>query len=889
MPKRIYLIGFLLAHIICLLPRQTSAQCPGSYTMAQLNWDYMDYYYNSGVNVAPYGYGGGNYVTNAMEQTQKFAIGTNWLTLTTSAAGIVKGENALHTGNIAGYTGEDAQYTPTVNGQTITITFNTPVLNANFALYDIDLNAVINVTAADPAAGALVVTATPQIPTILTVIGVVGKTISDLTGTALGNASNQGTVTIAVAGTLANPVKSITITCTTIGTDAAFWMSDINACVTGSFPTNWHQGFSTRPFIGPTQNQPDYFLVTPDNKSVYYMDPATGKCYFLFSETSSHPYVNSLAYDPANKYLYYVTDGSTPSPQNNKTLKRYDYTTETFSSLVTNINSLPLNIPTFNVGVESGGGAFYNGKYYMGIEGGRYGTGGSTITRESIIYAIELDGSFNPNNAYQVFSINAYKNATDTAYNDWGDFIIKNGIIYNFNTARVGSPFKYPYSAYHHFDMMSGTETSYYKNTNLNIRYTGQSGMNWQGQLFFIRDSVGIYNENGTNGTQYRAVVQNVPGDPVPPAWAGNAGDATDPFRPKCDFGDAPATYDPYSDPSTQSPAVHERSELIRFGATWDRELWKKGTTGSNDTDDGISSTPILLAGSSSSYLVQVNVFNNSGANATVCGWLDYNGNGVFDVAEGVSTTVSSSASAQNVWLWWSSTSNTFTAGQTTYLRIRVTAASAAMTTSHPTGYFTNGEVEDYIVTADVSFPLSVTDLSFEATLINNRYSKLSWSGTEERNFAGYEVQKSANGVQWSSLGIVGSDGQAGFHTYEFTDENPYDEKTYYRLRLIGISGNDKYSKIKSVKKTDISDIVIVKPNPATTNFTVDINSIRNTQAKISVYADNGTEIFRSSVLLINGANSISVPVKPDWKPGNYIVRVTIDEEIITRKIVIQR
>lgn len=40
---------------------------------------------------------------------------------------------------------------------------------------------------------------------------------------------------------------------------------------------------------------------------------------------------------------------------------------------------------------------------------------------------------------------------------------------------------------------------------------------------------------------------------------------------------------------------------------------------------------------------------NNSGANATLCAWFDYNGNGVFDVSEGLAPiTVSSMASYQS-------------------------------------------------------------------------------------------------------------------------------------------------------------------------------------------------------------------------------------------------
>src|SRR4051794_17608404 len=90
------------AIFICLLAliHTCFAQCPAGYTKARLKWDNLDYYYNGGIGVAPYGSSGGTYVTNAMEQSQKFTIGTASINFNCSAAGVVKGRNTRHTGNL---------------------------------------------------------------------------------------------------------------------------------------------------------------------------------------------------------------------------------------------------------------------------------------------------------------------------------------------------------------------------------------------------------------------------------------------------------------------------------------------------------------------------------------------------------------------------------------------------------------------------------------------------------------------------------------------------------------------------------------------------------------------------------------------------------------------
>lgn len=870
MLKRLISLPLTLTILLSLISATSRAQCPIGFTQAQLNWDYLDYYFNSGGG-NPYG----NYISDAREMSQRFGIGTNWLTIATSsnalvnpgAGAAVSAENATHTGDLAGYTGYDAQYNPTVNGQTITITFNTPVRNVAFTLYDIDLAAVITVTAADALGGPLVVNAVAQPGTILTIAGAPGKILSDLTnagaGTALGNASNLGSATIGVPGTALNPVKSITITCTTIGADPVFWLSDINACVSGSFPSNWHQGFNNQPFQGSTQNQPDYFLVTPDNNSCYMMNPATGQCWWLFTDASK-TYINSFAYDPNNKILYYISE-NVALDVNNKALKKYDFNTETISTVIADI-STTLNIPTLNSGVESAAGAFYNGNLYFGIEGGQ----STSAQRESIVWCVDLS----TNTAFQVFGTPSYDGTG--IIHDWADILVTDGVLVNYNSARRGA--NYSYSSYTHFNMMTGAATRYNNPSSTN-KYSGQAGLSWNGNMYMIYDSVWQYSA-GVLSSPYKATVVSVPGDPAPPAWVGNAGDGSDPFRPKCDLGDAPASYDP----NPVSPAVHERSELIRIGATWDKEWVKRGVTGNNDVDDGLATVPFMPQGSGA-YLAQVSVFNNNGANATLCAWLDYNANGVFDASEGITPiTVPNSAVSQNFYLYWPSFTTPLLNGQTTYLRIRITSAAAGMTTSHATGYFTNGEVEDYIVNVD-NYPLSTQMISFDAHIINNNAVLLSWTSNEDVNTPPYEIQRSANGSDWQHVDFIAATGKNGQQSYESTDVNPLKGLSYYRLKFNG----DKYSNIKSVRFKDLASYVSIFPNPATEIVNLKIENEKEIIIHAEVLNTAGHILFQQQYQLMTGVNRIVLPLD-NYPSGTYFLRVRNNEgEVVNKKFVIKK
>ncbi|HQX74606.1 MAG TPA: T9SS type A sorting domain-containing protein, partial [Chitinophagaceae bacterium] len=871
----------LIASAICLFSSvdKAVAQCPGGYTQAQLNWDNLDYYFNNGLNVRPYGYGSpnGTFISDAMEQTQKFAIGTNWLSIVTSSNALINpgnfngvtGENAIHTGNIAGYAGDDVQYNPSANGQTITITFNTQVANASFTLYDVDGASRIDFAAQNSIAIPQVInmafqggsTLTPFLNNTITPY-VVGAAANDA------NNINNSTVTVTVAG----PVKQITISCTTMGTDPVFWLSDINACVTGSFPPNYQQSFNTRPFYGPVISQPDYFLVTPDNNSCYMQDPATGTTRWLFTD-ASNTYMNSFAYDPGNRILYYISEGLSLN-RNNKTLKKYDFNTETISTVVADIVTT-LGIPTFNGGVESGGAAYYDDKLYIGIEGGQYN---STNTRESMIWCIEFDASLNPNNAYQVYSTNTYSGSN--IIHDWADFLIKNGVLYNYNSAKTSTP-TYPNSSYTHIDLMTGVATKYINPTPANP-YAGQAGMSWNGNQYSIRNVIQQYNEDGTLGVSVPITV--VGGGP---AWVANAGDASENFRPKCDFGDAPATYDPYADPATQSPAVHERSELIRLGATWDNEFWKRGTAGTDDTDDGLAYTPIMAPGGGG-YVVQVAAFNNSGADATMIAWLDYNGNGVFDAAEAITPiTVPTSASSQNFWLYWPVTTNTFSNGDFTYLRIRITAASAGMTTSHPTGYFTNGEVEDYRILVD-NFPLANHLLNFEASLQDKKV-KLNWEVSEDAGLYAYEIERSRDNINWTKITTVNANGTAGTYNYESIDANPLKGISYYRLRLIESTGMNRFSLVKRITIKDLESGLIVAPNPAKDNITIRFDAAGGGDIEISILNMQGSMQLTRKQRITAGLNNIMISLPETMSAGTYVARIVVGGEVVYKKLIVNK
>ena len=828
--KNFKAINFILILLIGFC-QPTFSQCPGGYYRNTVKWDNLDYLSTGG------NYSG--YVTNAMSETQKFAIGVNYLTITRSSAITTTGEESGHTGEANSYgTGEDVAF---AGDGTITLTFNNEVQNVQFSLYDIDQLQTVTVTAVNNVSVGQTVTLTSPAGTILTITGSPGLSPTGYDAapsTSVAKTSNTATLNVSVAG----PVKTITITISTSGATKDFWLSDISACVSGTFSNNYLT--QMQPFTG----QPTFILATGDTNTVSFVNIATGVAKKLFQDVSCS-YINSMAYDPVKHELYYVID-FTSSPSTNKAIKKYNFETQTISTVISDITTLGL--PTFERGMESAGSSFYDGELYIGIEGIKSGHSGN---RETIIWRISFNGGGTPINACQVYGTPS-DNGAGTNLHDWNDFAVVDSMLIDFNGAASS------FARYTHLNMNTGVIDNSYTTGNIWNR-PRQTGLTWDKKIYWVHDSIALYNGNGTIGSRTKITGATVLD------WTGYAGDASA-FRPPSDFGDAPASYDPVA----LSPAINMKDTALRLGPTFDEEFSKfvsANADGDGSDEDGIL-TVNLLDTALSNYFADIKVYNNSGSNATLIGWLDINGNGTFESTEAISAVVPhGGAVLQNVRLTWIAINTPLGEGLKTFLRIRLTSASNGMTVSNPTGYYSNGEVEDYPVFIAAVLPVQL--ISFDAKAENNKSVKNFWHTENEINISRYEVQKSRDGSIWQTFNSLAAGNQGRSKYYEISDNSPSGGRSFYRLKMIDFSGNFHFSRTVSLyieyKKINIS----LYPNPINQSTQLMIRTDESPDVELKIFNAAGFTVQTRKVHLSTGENHIPFAAA-EFPAGIYILQM---------------
>ncbi len=163
------------------------------------------------------------------------------------------------------------------------------------------------------------------------------------------------------------------------------------------------------------------------------------------------------------------------------------------------------------------------------------------------------------------------------------------------------------------------------------------------------------------------------------------------------------------------------------------------------------------------------------------------------------------------------------------------------------------------------ALPLSL--LSFNATQQQST-NLLQWKTSNEINVDRFDIQRSADGKDFTTIGNV----RAGLNNYYFTDEQPIANTNYYRLKMIDKDGRYSFSPVRMV--TVSSDVVFsIYPNPASDKLHVQILSKKKSSAQIEVLTLDG-KIIRTTNWDISEGTSIKTLGIAALHSGSYLLKI---------------
>jgi hypothetical protein len=201
----------------------------------------------------------------------------------------------------------------------------------------------------------------------------------------------------------------------------------------------------------------------------------------------------------------------------------------------------------------------------------------------------------------------------------------------------------------------------------------------------------------------------------------------------------------------------------------------------------------------------------------------------------------------------------------------RLTSSSPTAVTGSASGNWMDFGIE-------LGTPLNVKLSNFTAAAKGGNVG-LTWQTSDETNLLSFDIQRSEDGADFTSIGSVESKGSnSAENKYAFTDPGAFRDgagSVYYRLKVNEHNNKSEYSRVIRVVADEVSTpAVSVFPNPFSKVISVMVVASSDTKASFYISDLSGRCLVSRTEDLKQGRNSYSIPETGSLPPGVYMLTV---------------
>ena len=167
-----------------------------------------------------------------------------------------------------------------------------------------------------------------------------------------------------------------------------------------------------------------------------------------------------------------------------------------------------------------------------------------------------------------------------------------------------------------------------------------------------------------------------------------------------------------------------------------------------------------------------------------------------------------------------------------------------------------------------------VTNVSMPAALgyfkgdIKNNIANISWLSNVEVNFSHYDVEASANAVNWLKVATVAAKGSNS----AYTANSAITKNTWYRLKLVDKDGASTYGNA-ILLRTSTKKSIELMANPTKDLIKISINNDATSEYLAELFTQDGKRIAAQNHQHISGTSVVTL--KAPRTTGMYYVRFT--------------
>jgi hypothetical protein len=169
------------------------------------------------------------------------------------------------------------------------------------------------------------------------------------------------------------------------------------------------------------------------------------------------------------------------------------------------------------------------------------------------------------------------------------------------------------------------------------------------------------------------------------------------------------------------------------------------------------------------------------------------------------------------------------------------------------------------------TLPVILSGFSVQSN--NDGTAALSWETKMEQNSSRFEIERSADGKAWSTIGTVQAKGNASLPTeYSYTDSRMLTGTNYYRLKMVDLDGSAVYSEVKVLQGAVINHISFY-PNPARDYVNVTLGGISAGMVTVRLINQAGVVLQEKTVSGASGT-TVTFPLQ-QAASGWYVLYVS--------------
>src|SRR5215203_5666186 len=158
---------------------------------------------------------------------------------------------------------------------------------------------------------------------------------------------------------------------------------------------------------------------------------------------------------------------------------------------------------------------------------------------------------------------------------------------------------------------------------------------------------------------------------------------------------------------------------------------------------------------------------------------------------------------------------------------------------------------------------LPVQLISFQGNINKSNKVSLQWKVASNETINGFEVERSYDGIEFKTIGIVFTSEKKGIEDYMFYETINSFDKVMYRLKMTDKRNEVSYSKILvfQTKLTTSSNNIKVIGNPVNDKLTFNYTAYVEQILDVRIYDMSGRIMMRNRINSVEGANMISFPL----------------------------